>query len=81
MQTKLTLRLEEDIINKIKMHAAKQDQSLSKFTETLFRKILNVDKIDTEKLTPIVKKYKGILKNKIKDDREEIADYLIDRHG
>ena len=81
MQTKLTLRLEEDIINKIKMHAAKQDQSLSKFTETLFRKILNVDKIDTEKLTPIVKKYKGILKNKIKDDREEIVDYLIDRHG
>lgn len=81
MQTKLTLRLEEDIINQIKIYAAKQDQSLSKFTESLFRKILNTDKIDIEKLTPIVKKYKGILKNKIKDDRDEIVDYLIDRHG
>jgi len=30
MQTKLTLRLEKDIINQIKIYAAKQDQNLLK---------------------------------------------------
>ena len=80
MQTKLTLRLEEDTINQIKIYAAKRHQSLSKFTESLFRKILNTEKSNRKKLTPIVRKYKGILKNKINDDREEIVDYLINKH-
>ena len=80
MQTKLTLRLEKETINQIKIYAAKRHQSLSKFTESIFRKILNTEKINRKKLTPIVRKYKGILKNKINDDRDEIVDYLIDRH-
>jgi len=42
--------------------------------------ILNKEKSNTKKLTPIVRKYKGILKNKINNDREEIVDYLIDKH-
>ncbi len=41
MNTKLTLRLDEDVINRIKNYTNKHRVSLSKFTESLFIQILS----------------------------------------
>ncbi|NQT24759.1 hypothetical protein HQ585_05350 [candidate division KSB1 bacterium] len=80
MNTKLTLRLDEEVIGRIKKYAGKEQLSLSKFTEKIFRQILDSSEDNTQHLTPIVKKYKGILKDDIINDREELTDYLMKKH-
>lgn len=55
----------------MKNYTRKQQISLSKFTENIFIKILDLSEDTSRDLTPIVKKYKEILKdNKIKDTEE-----------
>ncbi len=81
MNTKLTLRLNEDIINRIKNYAANHHLSLSKFTENLFRQILESSEDQTQDLTPIVRKYKGIVKTKLKDEKEELLESLTEKHS
>ena len=64
MNTKLTLRLDEDIIIRIKNYAIKHQLSVSKLTEKLFRRILDSTEDYPQDFTPIVKKYKGIVRDK-----------------
>ena len=80
MNTKLTLRLDDNIINRIKLFSAKKNLSLSKFTENLFKKILDTQNSEYYELSPITKKYKGILKNIIIDEKADITEYLIKKH-
>ena len=81
MNTKLTLRLNNDVISRMKNYASNRHLSLSKFTETIFRQILDSSKDEKQNLTPIVKKYKGIIKTDIKDEREDVLDYLIKKNS
>ena len=81
MNTKLTLRLDEDIIIRIKNYAGRQQLSLSKFTENIFKQVLDSTEEDTKKLSPIVKKYKGILKTSNLDDSENLIESLIEKHS
>ena len=81
MNTKLTLRLDEDVISRIKNYAGKEQMSLSKFTEKVFRQILDSSEDSTQHLTPIVKKYKGVLKNKDVDDIDELTEILMKKHS
>ena len=81
MNTKLTLRLDEDVIVRIKNRAGKEKISLSKFTERIFRQILDSTEDNTQHLTPIVKKYKGIFNNDINDETEELINYLLEKHS
>lgn len=81
MNTKLTLRLDEDVIVRIKNHVNKQQLSLSKFTENIFREVLKDQNSDSQNLSPIVNKYKGILKNSKFNNSEELTDYLIEKHS
>ncbi len=81
MNTKLTLRLNEDVISRIKIYASNQQQSLSKFTETLFRQILDSSINEKHGLTPIVKKYKGIIKTDIEDERDDLLEYMMEKHS
>lgn len=81
MNTKLTLRLDEDVIIRIKNYAGRQKLSLSKFTELLFRQILDSSEDNTQDLTPIVNKYRGILNNNKINDTEELIDYLTKKHS
>ena len=81
MNTKLTLRLDEDVIIRIKNYAGRHQQSLSKFTENIFRQILDKSEDNMQNISPIVKKYKGIINNKNIDDTEELINYLTKKHS
>ena len=66
METKLTLRLSKEIIEQVKMYALKRQRSLSSITEDLYKQLLiEKQEIFKEISTPIAKKYKGILRDKV----------------
>ncbi len=80
MNTKLTLRMEKEIIAQIKMYAMEHDKSLSSLTETLYKSILTKENEEDTELTPIAKKYKGIIKNDEVDTDIVKLSYLLEKH-
>jgi hypothetical protein len=81
MNKKLTLRLDEDIIIRIKNYAVKHQFSVSKLTENIFRKILDSTEDYSQDLTPIVKKYKGIVRDKELKEDEYLIESLKEKHS
>ena len=81
MNTKLTLRLDEDVIVRIKNYANKERQSVSKITEKLFRQVLDSSDSNVDNLSPIVKKYRGIISENSMEDTDIIAEYLTKKHA
>lgn len=81
MNTKLTLRLDEDIIVRIKNYAVKHELSVSKLTENIFRKVLDSTKDYTQDLTPIVQKYNGIITDKEINEDEYLIESLTEKHS
>ena len=70
MNTKLTLRLDEDLIKSAKRHAARSGKSLSQMVADYFALIeAGVDTSDTE-LTPRVRSLLGSLKDAQLDERD-----------
>ena len=63
MNTKLTLRMDDTIITKIKDFASCHNISISKLTESMFKNILELEDSINNDLSPIAQKYKGILTN------------------
>jgi hypothetical protein len=63
MNTKLTLRLDEDLIKKVKTYAAKRGISLSELVANYFAMLL-VERDKEDELPPKLASLKGILKNK-----------------
>ena len=80
MNTKLTLRMEKEIIEQIKMYAMEHDKSVSSLTETLYKSILIKENEEDAELTPIAKKYKGIIKNDDVDTDIVKLSYLLEKH-
>jgi uncharacterized protein YfdQ (DUF2303 family) len=74
METKLTLRLDEMVINSAKRYAHHNNRSLSKLVEDYFKNLVSKDD-ENEEYPPIVKRLSGIISNKDlkelskKDDR------------
>ena len=81
MNTKLTLRLDEDVIVRIKNYAVKHQLSVSKLTENIFRKILDSTEDYTQDLPQIVKKYKGIVRDKKINEDEYLIESLTEKHS
>ncbi|HDL18072.1 MAG TPA: antitoxin [Bacteroidetes bacterium] len=75
MQTKLTLRLDGDLINKAKILAGKKGKSLSKLVAEYFAYITSKELSDQKDLTPIVKSLYGSLANE-KVDETDYKEYL-----
>lgn len=80
MNTKLTLRMEKEIIEQIKMYAMEHDKSVSRLTATLYKSILIKENEEDAELTPIAKKYKGIIKNDDVDTDIVKLSYLLEKH-
>lgn len=80
MNTKLTLRMEKEIIEQIKMYAMEHDKSVSSLTETLYKSILLKENEEDAELTPIAKKYKGIIRNDVVDTDIVKLSYLLEKH-
>jgi hypothetical protein len=70
MNSKLTLRVDNDLIESAKEHAARTGKSVSRIVSDLFEIIKN-EKIKREyPLTPTVRTLKGALKGKPADENE-----------
>lgn len=78
MKTKLTLRIEKDLIEEIKKVSKTKGESISKIVEKYFKLALK-NKKEQEELTPTVKKLKGILKNK-KISEKDYKKYLEEKY-
>lgn len=80
MDTKLTLKLEQAVIEKAKVYAKSHQTSLSQLIENYLLNITNEIKED-EKITPLVKSLSGIMK--IPTDvnaRNGYTDYLTEKY-
>ena len=81
MTTKLTLALDESIVQKAKKYAKKQKVSLSKLVEFYFSSLVS-DSVDEQiSLPPITTELSGMIKVKTsKDDKKLLTDALIEKH-
>lgn len=80
MDTKLTLKLDEDIIEKAKEYAKAKKTSLSVLIENYLQKITS-EKKTKKNITPLVKSLSGIVKlPKDHDPKKEYSDYLSNKY-
>ena len=81
METKLTLKMEKEIIERIKLYAMQHHISLSSLTEDIYKEILiNKYNYDENQLSPITSKYKGIIKTQERDDDNSKFEYLKEKY-
>ncbi|GAB6161732.1 DUF6364 family protein [Desulfothermus naphthae] len=78
MNTKLTLRLDEDLIKKAKTYAAKRGKSVSSLVANYFS-LLQVEREKKEELPPKLASLKGILKDK-KVNEDDYKKYLESKY-
>ncbi len=79
MQTKLTLRLDEDLIQQAKSYAKKRSKSVSQLVADYFASLDKKSKRSSQDLTPIVRSLKGAL-NGTDVDIEDYLRHREDRH-
>lgn len=81
MDTKLTLKLEENIIIRAKKYARYHHQSLSKLVEIFFHSLTEREIASEEKLPPTVKSLAGILTSKKRVNlKNKYTEYLIKKY-
>ena len=82
MSTKLTLLVEESIIEDVKIYAKKQGRSISNIVEEYLKTITSTGKKDVKELHPSVKKLWGSVKlDKTNIDYDSILkDALIQKY-
>ena len=68
MQTKLTLRLESELIKQAKVHAKQQGKSLSQIVADYF--LIFTEKSKEHKLAPITQSLVGVIKNSNLDETD-----------
>lgn len=74
METKLTLKLDKDVIDSVKEYAHSSNKSVSKMVEEYFRIIL-VENKTNEKITPLVQSLSGVI-SESELDSLDYSDYL-----
>lgn len=80
MNTKLTLTIEQTIIEKAKKYAHIKGRSLSDIVENYLKAITKEDNIESIDLTPIVKSLKGTFKApKNIDYKKELSKRLTEK--
>jgi replicative DNA helicase len=83
MNTKLTLTIDQSIIEKAKRYARKKERSLSDLVENYLKALVSSNDNDdkTNELTPTVKALKGSFKmSKDFDYKKELTDRLSEKH-
>ncbi len=75
MDSKLTLKLNESVINKAKQYAKEHNISLSRMIENYLTAITR-SKAEDDKISPLVKSLTGVIKLEDKDYKKDYTDYL-----
>ena len=80
MNTKLTLKLNENVIEKAKEYAKSKKTSLSVLIENYLQKLTN-EKESKKTITPLVKSLSGVIKlPKNYNDKKDYTDYLTNKY-
>ncbi len=77
MDSKLTLKLEKEVIEKAKFFAKSQHTSLSRLIENYLMTITSEE--DPESITPLVKSLSGII-DLPEDEKDDYSDYLTKKY-
>lgn len=81
MDTKLTLKLDQDIIERAKTYAKKKNTSLSKLIES-YLSVLVSPKNEEEEVSPIVKSISGVMEMpEHYDIKKEYKKHLIQKYS
>jgi hypothetical protein len=81
MDTKLTLKLNQAVIEKAKIYAKAKKTSVSKLIENYLQNITENSSDDKQEITPVVKSLSGIIKlPKNYDSKKEYADFLTKKY-
>lgn len=84
MDTKLTLTIEQSVIEKAKVYAKQKGQSLSDMVENYLRSVTHSTGPDAGEMvaSPLVSSLRGSFKsNSEGDDKEELTSILEKRYG
>ncbi len=80
METKLTIRLKESVIERAKIYARSHKISLSKMIESYLDSITKDKKLDIE-ITPLVESLSGVIDLPADYDyKKDYTDYLIEKY-
>ena len=80
MDTKLTLKLDKEIINRAKLYAESKKISLSKLIES-YLQVLTKEISSKENITPLVESLSGVIElPKNYDDKVDYTDYLTKKY-
>ncbi|MEM7511841.1 MAG: DUF6364 family protein [Bacteroidota bacterium] len=79
MNTKLTLQLNKEVIEKAKEYAQTQNTSLSKLVEVILSKLVSDDQ--KQELSPLIKSLSGVIELETDYNlKEDYADYLSEKY-
>jgi len=73
--TKLTLSIDEKVVERAKRYAAARGTSVSRLVQTYLDAVVRVNGSDDQELPPITRRVYGMLKG-TKYDRQDYLDYL-----
>lgn len=80
MDTKLTLKLDKEIINRAKEYAESKKISLSKLIES-YLQLLTKESSSADNISPLVESLSGVIVLPQKDDgKSDYADYLSEKY-
>ncbi len=82
MSAKLTLQIDEQVIESAKIFAKDHQVSLSKLAENYFKTLVQKEGKQTTRIPGVVGELAGILKDKeISDSKDDYIDYLEDKYS
>ena len=80
MNTKLTIKLDKEIIEKAKLYAEKHNISLSRMIESYLASLTTENREESE-VTPLVKSLSGVIQLEPDSDiKKDYTDYLSDKY-
>ena len=81
METKLTLKLDKDVIKHVKGYAKKRNISLSKMVEKYFRSLTDENENSLDTISPIVKELSGVIESEKYDNlRDDYTGFLTEKY-
>lgn len=81
MQTKLTLRLEEELIEQAKIYAKQSGKSVSQLVADYFLHLKKAQSNDKKQLPPLTQQLSGLLKNStIEHEKMVYRSHLEDKY-
>ncbi|MFZ1322182.1 MAG: DUF6364 family protein [Ignavibacteria bacterium] len=82
MNTKLTLKLNNRVIEQAKIYAKEKDTSLSKLIESYLEYLTSENSSNENEITPLVKSISGVLQSgKVSDVKKEYKKHILKKYS